>query len=220
MKKKVLVVILIILIILIVGISVIFFLNKSYVPYDDYDMNNISNYLSINSFYTDDFFSGDISVTDDIKNKIVSSYLISHGENIYDYGYDTASECYKYFSSSANIFFYKSDYVDGILKVLGISLDKKDQDDVMGYNIFDYYYGRVIYEEDDDNTDIDNGNNNTNNDIININGKYFNYSDLFNSDNVCINASSYSDYLDVVRFYFSYDKKKDNYYLDKILFIK
>lgn len=154
MKKKYrfLYVILALLIILFILIIVLVINESKVVKYDEYKINQINKYLSINSMYYDGIqenlkiskYNVDFSSLDSIEvNKMIASYVITNLIPNKEYGYDNCKECYRYFSKNDNIRFYDVDDIENIYNELFDGNFKKiTQEELLGFNIL--YYNKEI----------------------------------------------------------------------------
>ena len=162
MKKKYrfLYVILALLIILFILIIVLVINDSKVVKYDEYKINQINKYLSINSMYYDGIqenlktskYNVDFSSLDSIEvNKMIASYVITNLIPNKEYGYDNCKECYRYFSKNDSIRFYDVDDIENIYNELFDGNFKKiTQEELLGFNILYYneeidkYYVNVV----------------------------------------------------------------------------
>lgn len=125
---------------------------KKIVLYDEYEINEISEILNVNSKFYDGIISDEsidydrisFNDIDDISiNKQIASYVITNVISNTDYNKDKCIECYKYFSDNDDIRFYDVEDIDNIYdKMFNGSLKKINQDDVIGFNII--YYNEKI----------------------------------------------------------------------------
>lgn len=143
--------VLFVLLFLLIIIFVIFDKNKI-IKYDEYKINQINKYLTVNSMYYDGIqeslkgndYNIDIVDLDYIEiNKMIASYVITNIVPNKEYGYDNCKDCYKYFSRDDSIRFYDVDVVEKIYNDIFDGIFKRiAQDDIIGFNIL--YYNEDI----------------------------------------------------------------------------